>query len=70
MKLKIVVIILIVILIAIFAIQNTEIVNVKLWFWEVQTPRAILILLCITVGLFIGFIVPSPSKKENTVEKE
>lgn len=70
MKLKIALVITVVILVAVFAIQNTEIVSVKLWFWEVQTPRALLILLCIAVGLFIGFLVPSPTKKEKPEKRE
>jgi uncharacterized integral membrane protein len=57
-------------LIVIFALQNTEIISVKLWFWEVQTPRALLILLCITIGLFIGFLIPSFPRKEKQVEED
>ncbi len=53
---KIIVIILLILLLVIFALQNTEIVVIKLWFWEVKTPRALLILLCITMGVIIGMI--------------
>ncbi|WP_372752507.1 lipopolysaccharide assembly protein LapA domain-containing protein [Labilibaculum sp.] len=70
MKTKIGIIIVFVMLIVIFALQNTEIISVKLWFWEVQTPRALLILLCIAIGLFIGFLVPSPARKEKQDEEE
>jgi len=38
MKFKIIVIILLLLLVVIFALQNTEIVGIKLWFWEVKTP--------------------------------
>lgn len=60
MKFKIVIIILFAIMLVLFALQNTEIVQIKLWFWEVQTPRALLILICLAVGVIIGFMVPTP----------
>lgn len=70
MKIKIGIIVFIVILIVVFALQNTEIVNIKLWFWEVQTPRALLILLCLAVGMFMGFLVPSPTQKVKNIDNE
>jgi len=56
MKFKIIIIILLLLLLVIFALQNTEIVEIKLWFWKVKTPRALLILLCIIIGVIIGMI--------------
>jgi lipopolysaccharide assembly protein A len=56
MKFKIIVIILLLLLLVIFALQNTEIVDIKLWFWAVKTPSAFLILLCIAMGVIIGMI--------------
>jgi len=70
MKIKIGISLLFVILIVVFAIQNTEVVTIKLWFWEVNTPRALLILLCLVIGIFIGFLVPSPQKKDKPEENE
>ncbi|MBN1253129.1 MAG: LapA family protein [Bacteroidales bacterium] len=73
MKFKIIVIILLLLLVVIFALQNTEIVGIKLWFWEVKTPRALLILLCITLGVIIGMISSKCNfkmpKKENKHEE-
>ncbi len=60
MKFKLILVILFAILLIIFALQNTEVVTVKLWFWETNTSRALLIFLCIAVGIFIGILVPSP----------
>jgi len=64
MKFKIVILIFFAIGLVVFALQNTEIVQIQLWFWKIQTPRALLILLCFSAGVIIGFIVPSPKKKE------
>lgn len=70
MKKKIALSLLFVILIVVFALQNTEVVTIKLWFWEVNTPRALLILLCLVVGIFIGFLVPSPQQKDKPTKQE
>jgi len=74
MKFKIIIIILLSLLLVIFALQNTEIVEIKLWFWIVKTPRALLILLCITMGVIIGMISSKCSfkmpKKEVNKENE
>jgi len=66
MKIKIIIIITFLILIVIFALQNTEITNIKLWFWEVNIPRALLIVLCLAAGILIGFLVPSLTKKNKS----
>ncbi len=64
MKFKIVIALLIAMVLVIFALQNTEIVQIKLWFWEIQTPKALLILLCVAVGVIVGFMVPSPKRSK------
>ena len=56
MKIKIIIVISLSLLLVIFALQNTEIVEVKLWFWLVKTSRALLILLSIIMGVIIGMI--------------
>jgi len=56
MRFKIIIIILLSLLLVIFALQNTEIVELKLWFWIVKTPSALLILLSIIMGVIIGMI--------------
>lgn len=74
MKFKIIVIIMLLLLLVIFALQNTEIVDIKLWFWGVKTPSALLILLCIAVGVIIGMIASRCNfkkiKKETNIEDE
>ena len=64
MKTKIAIIILLAVFLIVFVLQNTENVGVKLWFWEVDIPRALLLFICFAIGLIIGLIIPS-SKKDN-----
>ena len=56
MKYRIILITILAILLVIFALQNTEIVATKLYFWEIKIPRALLILLCILGGIIIGMV--------------
>lgn len=70
MKIKIGVILVVVILIVVFALQNTEIVSIKLWFWEIETPRALLIFACLSIGVIIGFITPSSKKDIEQAKKD
>lgn len=68
MKAKTIIIIVLTILIVIFALQNTDPVNVKLWFWSLQIPRALLIFCCLAVGVIIGLMIPSSKKTEDPKE--
>ncbi len=38
-------------------LQNTEVVSVKLLFWEIQMSRVLLILLAAVVGFVGGYVV-------------
>ena len=66
-KIKSVIILLLVLLVAIFAIQNSEIIEVQFLFWSFSTPRVLLILSMIFIGFFIGISASSISaiKKPN-----
>ena len=64
MKTRIIIAIIMSILLVIFTIQNTEIVNVKLYFWNPQIPRALLILICICIGIIIGVLIPGKKKNQ------
>lgn len=65
MKAKIVIIILLAVLLIIFVLQNTEVVVVKLWFWDASIPRALLLFVTFAIGLIIGFMVPSTRKTKD-----
>lgn len=45
---------LITILVVIFAIQNVETVNIKLWFFELDTSLSLLIILTFAAGALIA----------------
>jgi putative membrane protein len=62
MKTKIVIIILLTVLLIIFVLQNTEIIVVHFWFWDLSLPRALLLFVTFAMGLIIGLIVPSTKK--------
>jgi putative membrane protein len=64
MKAKIVIIVILTILLIIFVLQNTTVVSVKLWFWGLNIPMALLLFVCFAVGLIIGLIIPTSKNKE------
>lgn len=51
------------ILLVIFTIQNSEIVVIKLFFWIFEIPEALLIIVCIFIGLLIGLLIPKKKPK-------
>ena len=69
MKPKIIIILLFALLIVIFSLQNAEIVQVKLLFWEMTFPRVLLILVSVSLGIIIGMFI-SGSKKFKNQDKE
>jgi putative membrane protein len=72
MKTKIVVIALLAVLLIIFVLQNTEMVIINLFLWDISIPRALLIFVCFAMGLVFGLLIPSSGNKSetgNTLEK-
>ena len=69
MKTKIVIIIVLAVLLIIFVLQNTEIVIVNFWFWDLSLPRALLLFVTFAIGLITGLIVPS-AQKSSPANKE
>jgi putative membrane protein len=64
MKTKIVIIVILTILLIVFVLQNTAVVGVKLWFWELNIQEALLLFVCFAIGLIIGLIIPASRHKE------
>jgi len=54
---KIIAIIVVFVLFLIFLFQNTSVVTLRLYFWEVSMSQIILIPLVLLVGFAIGFAV-------------
>lgn len=70
-KLKMLLIIAFAVLVVVFTLQNTEVVNIKLWFWQVHTSRALMIVISVAVGIVFGMLIPSFKRnrlKDNTEE--
>jgi len=71
MRVKIIIITILALLLVIFAVQNTEVTVVKLWFWHVDMATAILIFVSFAIGLIIGLLIPSfVGKKRSGVKEE
>ena len=70
MKTKIAIIIVLIILLIIFVLQNTDKVDVKLWFWDISLPAALLLFVCFAIGLIVGLILPASAKKGKDAEPE
>jgi putative membrane protein len=70
MKTKIVTIILLTVLLIIFVLQNSEMVIINLFFWDISIPRALLIFVCFAMGLVIGLLIPSSQQKRATETEE
>ena len=64
MKAKIIFIVLLTILLIVFVLQNTAPAVVKLWFWQLELPVALLLFVCFSVGLIVGLLIPGSGKKE------
>ncbi len=64
MRPKIAIAILLGLLLLVIILQNTEVVAVKLLFWEMQMSRVLLILLAAVVG-FVGGYVVSATRTDN-----
>lgn len=57
-------------LLIVVTLQNTDIVSVKLFFWEIHLPRALVIFPSFLIGLIIGLFIPIrkrglPGKNKN-----
>jgi uncharacterized integral membrane protein len=63
MKPKNIVFIVLGVLFLVFLIQNTQIVPVQLFFWQLSMSRIILIILVMLVGIILGYVISEKRKK-------
>jgi len=68
MRLKITIILISILLIVIFSLQNAEIVQLKLLFWEITCPRILLILISVCLGVIIGMFISGQRKQKPQVK--
>ena len=57
MKTKNIVILVLVILFFIILVQNTSVVTLRLFFWQIGASQIILIPIVMAIGFIIGFVV-------------
>jgi len=62
MRIRVFITVLLAILLVIFTIQNSEIVVVKLAFWNFNIPRALLILISFCMGVLLVILIPVKKK--------
>jgi uncharacterized integral membrane protein len=60
------------VLIAVFALQNSGEVEIKLWFWSVRTSLVLILILTFAFGALAGilFSLPGWSQKPSRRKKE
>ena len=68
MRANIVIILILALLLIVFALQNTQVVDVRLWFWVASIPRALLIFVCFALGVITGLIIPVAGRKNRKVK--
>jgi uncharacterized integral membrane protein len=68
MKPKLIVILVLALLLLIFLMQNTQVVTLKLYFWELSMSQIILIPLALIVGFVAGFVVAKLTGKRGGKE--
>ena len=56
MSLKLIAGLLITALVAIFIVQNTQVVEVKLYIWQIKMSRSLLLLGTLIIGFILGWI--------------
>lgn len=66
MRKKLIFLLAFMVLIAVFALQNSMEVQIKLWFWSVKTSMVLILILTFAAGAIAGllFSIPKRSKKE------
>ncbi len=69
MKPRIIIILLSALLVVIFSLQNAEIVQIKLLFWEMTFPRVLLILISVSIGIIIGMFISGHKKHKDKEDK-
>mgnify|MGYP000691736742 CR=1 FL=1 len=55
MKLRLVITVTLLLLVGIFVVQNAVTVEVRLLFWRIEMPRALLIFMTLLIGAVVGW---------------
>jgi len=63
MRVRSVVILVLLLLFLVVVVQNTEVVSVRLLFWDLAMSRIILLALSLAVGTIVGFLLGRPWRR-------
>ncbi|MFB0564319.1 MAG: lipopolysaccharide assembly protein LapA domain-containing protein [Candidatus Aminicenantaceae bacterium] len=63
MKPKTIIILVLIVLTLVILIQNTQVVEVQLFFWKIAMSRIIMISFLLFMGFLIGYLVAKIQKK-------
>ena len=65
-RVRSVAILVLVLLALVVMVQNTEVVSVRILFWDLEMSRIVLLTLSIAVGVIIGLLLGRPWRKRNS----
>ncbi|NNF62486.1 MAG: LapA family protein [Gammaproteobacteria bacterium] len=57
MRVKIAIAAVLLVLVSLFAVQNSQVVEIRLLMWTVEISRALLIYLMLVIGIVIGWFM-------------
>jgi len=66
MRPKFIVVLVLIALFLIILIQNTQVVTLRLFFWEIGASQIILIPIIMAIGFIIGYLVAKVTGKQPT----
>ena len=69
MKFKSLLIVIILLLVIIIFVQNTEVVDFKIYFWQLSMSRIILFPALVIIGFIVGFISAKIHRYKRTHQK-
>ena len=56
-------------LVVIFVLQNTQVVDVQLFFWTISMSRALMLFGTLVIGLIGGWLLTLPKRSKGRIEK-
>ncbi len=67
MKVKTIIILIFVFLFLIILFQNTEVVDLRIYFWKISMSRIILLPAILVAGFIVGFITAKIHRKKHQI---
>jgi uncharacterized integral membrane protein len=65
MQKKLIFLLVFMVLVAVFALQNSVEVTIKLWFWTVKTPMVLILILTFAAGAIAGILFSLPGRSKD-----